>query len=359
MTTVIFSHWYELREPLYRSVMIAFYFAATMVMVALPTSTCVAEEMITSTIEHVQPRMVKIFGEGGFNNLKGYGTGFLVSPNGFIVTIWSHVLDSRVITVILNDGRRFDAKVIGAEPAKDIAVIKIEAEQLAYFDLKTAKNASPGTRILGFSNMFKVATGNEPVSVLHGVVTARTKLNARRGNYDMPYDGDVLIIDAITNNPGAAGGIVTTNDGYPVAIIGKELRDKRSQAWINYSVPIKDVTETINEIMTGKYKRKNAEADEITLKPRNYSPLDFGLIMVPNVLSRTPAYVDSIVPLSPAAKSGIRPDDLVVFVNDELVQSVGDIMDRLGALEGGDLLKIIVRRNNQLVPFEFDVPHKK
>jgi serine protease Do len=316
-----------------------------------------AGEDVSAINSKTQPKIVKIFGAGGFSNLKGYGTGFLISPQGHIVTIWSHVLDASSTSVILHDGRRFEAKIVGVEPAQDIGILKIEAVDLPYFDLKKAVSASPGNRILGFSNMFKVATGDEPVSLLHGVVAAKTKLIARRGNYDMPYDGEVYILDAITNNPGAAGGVVTNYQGELFGIIGKELRDKRSQAWINYAIPVIDIRDTVEEIITGKYKPKKS-IDEAPVVLRNYDPIDFGMVMVPNIIPKTPPYLDSVLKASAASQAGLKPDDLIVFINDELVQSVTDVLNQLGKLESGDQVKVVIRRSNTLVTATFDVQLK-
>ena len=129
-------------------------------------------------------KVVKIFGSGGVHNLEGYGTGLLVSPNGHVVTVWSHLLDSGDVSVVLNDGRRFNAKFIKGDPARDLAVLKIEGDNLDLpcFDLKETVDASPGTRVLAFSNMFKVATGDEPVSVLHGVIAARAGFRPGAGH---------------------------------------------------------------------------------------------------------------------------------------------------------------------------------
>ena len=80
--------------------------------------------------------------------------------------------------------------------------------------------------------------------------------------------------------------------------------------------------------------------------------------MVPDVLARTPAYVDSVVPGSVAAGAKIRPDDLVVFVNDELIQSIRQMTDSLGRLEAGDQLRIVIQRGDQLETFDFAVPRK-
>lgn len=330
-------------------------FAAAIVVVCSATLPAQSTE---ETIQAVMPRMVKIFGAGGIRRLHAYGTGFLVSSQGHVVTVWSHVLDTDEVTVVLANGRRLEAKVLGAEPQLDLAVIKLREEDLnlPYFDLAEATSAGPGTRILGFSNMFKVATGDEPVSVLHGVIAARTKLTARRGAYEVPYDGDVYVVDAITNNPGAGGGVITTHDGQLLGMIGKELRSAESNTWINYAVPIPEVREVVTQIITGRYVAEEKPDEE--QNPNRYNPLDFGLVMIPDVLYRTPAYVTAVLPGTPAAEAGLLPDDLVVFAGDEIIQSNRMLQQELGKLEGGDTLRLIVKRSNTLVEVEMPV-HKK
>lgn len=314
------------------------------------------------TIEYVQPRMVKIFGAGGIRSLASYGTGFLVSKEGHIVTVWSHVLDPDEVIVMLNDGRRYFATVLGAEPHLDLAVLQIRAADetldLPHFDLATESGeASAGTRVLGFSNMFKVATGDEPVSVLHGVVAARTKLKTRRGTFETPYNGEVYVVDAITNNSGAAGGILTSRGGTLLGVIGRELRNADTNTWVNYSIPISALQKSIAQIISGEFESREETLqndDEVA----NYNPLDFGIVMVPDVLFRTPAYVDSVVRDSPADQAGLRSNDLVLFVGDELMQSIRQMKRAIGRLEAGDRLKVVVRRGDELVTFEFPVPRK-
>lgn len=300
------------------------------------------------TIAAVTPRMVKIFGAGGLQRLQGYSSGFIVSPNGHIVTIWSHVLDEGQVTVVLDSGRKLKGKVIGAEPQLDLAVLKIDAEDLPYFDLDTqVTEAAPGTRVLAFSNMFKVAAGNEPVTVLHGVIAARTKLEGRRGAFDIAFPGSVYIVDAITNNSGAAGGVLVTRDGRLVAMIGKELRNAQSNTWTNYAMPLVDLKTPIQDIIAGKYTPpvNPLEAPEGL---RRYKPLDFGLVMIPDVVPRTPAYVEDVVAGSAAAIAGLKTDDLVLFVNGELIQSCRHLNEVLGKLEEGGNLELVFRREGKL-----------
>lgn len=312
------------------------------------------------TIETVLPRVVKIYGAGGLHNLEAYGTGILVSPEGHVATVWSHVLDSDFVNVVLNSGRRFRAEVLGAEPQLDLAILKLEGEHLdlPYFDVDDAASAGTGVRILGFSNMFNVAAGDEPVSVVHGVIAAHTELSTRRGAFEMPYDGPVYVVDGITNNSGAAGGVITTRDGRLLGMIGRELRNATTNTWVNYAVPITELSETIKQIISGDYtsKPKDRDAEE---NPRRYHPYDFGLVLVPDVLYRTPAYVDQVLPGSPAAEAGIQADDLVLFINNELVQSVRTFRDEVGRLDAGDTLRLVVRRGNALVTAEMPVVKKE
>jgi len=321
------------------------------------TSSCFGQNA-TATIRKVMPRMVKIFGAGQIRNLHSYSTGFLITKEGHIATVWNHVLDADTVTVVLADGRRFEAKLVNAEPQLDLAIIKIQEPglELPHFDLKQAGRAGSGTRVLAFSNMFKVATGDEPVSVLHGVIAAKTKLSARRGVFEIPYDGPVYVVDAITNNPGSGGGVLMTRDGKLLGMIGREVRNTKTNTWMNYAVPITELRDTVDDILANKFVRRPDNTDQDN--PNRYSSLDFGIVMVPDVVYRTPAYIDSVLPGSAAAKAGLRPDDLVLFVNDELIQSNRMLAEELGRLEGGDTLKLIVRRGSKLVTANFDVPRK-
>jgi serine protease Do len=330
--------------------------APVVVLSVLLCSSMTAAAAPADAIADVQPKIVKIFGAGGLANLHSYGTGFLVSPEGHIVTVWSHILDGDVVTVVLDDGRRYYGKVLGAEPKLDLAVLKIEGADLPCFDLDTATIAGPGTRVLSFSNMFKVASGDEPVSVLHGVVTATTQLTARRGRFEVPYNGPVYVVDAVTNNPGAAGGVLTNYTGQLLGMLGRELRDSDSNTWINYVIPIAELAPTIQAIRTGDFTATDNPPEEAN--PQRYSALDFGIVLVPDVIYRTPAYIDSVRPESQAAEAKLQPDDLIVFLNNQLVSSIRVLEDQLGRLQAEDDVTLVVRRKNQLVSVILRAPRK-
>ncbi len=303
-------------------------------------------------IVEAQPRMVKIFGSGGLRNLESYQSGFLISPDGFILTAWSYVLDSGEATVMLDDGRKFTATITGADPQTELAILKIESEDLPFFSLADAKRLLPGTRVLAFSNLYGVATGDEPTSVLHGVVAAVSKLAARRGTFETPYRGDIYVLDAMTNNAGAAGGALTDSRGRLAGILGKELRDSKSGIWLNYALPIDQVRATVESILTGKVIDEPASGNALPEESVNLDAL--GVVLIPNVLRNTPPFVDAILPGSPAASSGLKADDLIVFVNGKTVTSQSVVHELLREVDIVDSVQITIVRNNELMEFEIE-----
>jgi len=328
---------------------------STLALILLATNLCRGEST-TEAIDAVQPKLVKIFGAGGFKNLQSYGTGMIISPDGHIATVWSHVLDADVTAIVLNDGRKFYGKVVAAQPDFDLAVLKIDAENLPYFDLNKIGTPGTGTRVLGLSNMFKVATGDEPVSVLHGVIASKTKLTARRGRFEVPYRGPVYIVDAITNNPGAAGGALITTDGQLIGMIGRELRNSDSNTWINYAIPLSELREPIEAIIEGRLVEREKPIAEGA--DTGYVPLDFGIVLVPDVVYRTPAFVDRVVPGSKVAEFDLQPDDLIVFVNDQLVHSIRTLQEEMSKLQAEDDLTLVVRRGKELITIQMVVPRR-
>lgn len=328
---------------------------AWMLSSAVGGQTAVAADT-ASAINDVQQRMVKIFGAGGLSGLKAYGTGFLISPDGHVATVLSHVLDVDAVNVVLHDGRRMLGKVVGTDVDLDLAVIKIEEAGLPFFDLFKAVDIGPGTRVLAFSNMFKVASGNEPLTVQRGVVASKTTLAAKRGRFVAPYRGPAYIVDAVTNNPGAAGGVLTTLDGRLVGVLGRELKNPQTQTWINYAVPASKLAATADAMIRGEFKPKDRFADEG--KKSGVTAVDLGLVLVPDVVARTPAYVDEVVAGSPAAKAGLAPEDLIVFLNSDLVASISAVSELFDRIQPGDDVSITVRRGDELVTVSVRVPDK-
>jgi S1-C subfamily serine protease len=321
---------------------------ACLFLLAASCSAAVAQaQSLPRVVRDVQHRMVKIYGAGGLRGLEAYQSGFLISAQGHVLTAYSYVLDADTVTATLDDGRKFEAQLLGADPRLEVAVLKIDAADLPHFDFKEAATGEEGTRVLAFSNLFGVATGDEPVSVLHGTISAVSSLEARRGTFESPYQGSVYVLDAMTNNPGAVGGALTNYRGQLLGMLGKELRNARNNTWLNYAVPVNELLETVEAIKAGQARPNSAKA--ATKRPEKPLRLaNLGIVLVPNVLERTPPYVDEIRPDSPAAKADIKADDLVVLINGQLVQSYKAVLAEFDRLEHDAEVRITLLRGNEL-----------
>src|SRR6188508_1531713 len=111
-------------------------FAVLLAVLALGLTESASAQSFADIASQTQPKIVKIFGAGGLRGLEAYQSGFLISGEGHILTVWSYVLDSD--TVYLHDGRKLEAQIVGMDPRSEIAVIKIDAQNLPHFNLDEA-----------------------------------------------------------------------------------------------------------------------------------------------------------------------------------------------------------------------------
>jgi serine protease Do len=345
---------------------------AAVLFVALPAR---ADESFAKVAEDVNPKMVKLFGSGGIRGLAAYGTGMLVSPDGYILTVYSHILDTQDLRVHLADGTKYNGKVVATEPELDVALVKIDkVEGLPYFDVVEAAKkplADSGTRVVAFSNEFEIGTREDPMSVQQGWVCAYARLHGKIGIHNAAFTGNVYIVDAITNNPGAAGGALTNYKGELLGIIGKELRNELTNTWVNYAVPIqaKVTVRVPDPDKPMEFKDLTISILDMVEKKENYKPAPkrekvegggyHGIVFVPNVVDRTPPYVEELDPNSPAAKAGLKPDDLVVYVNGLPVVSVQAFDELLERYRPGETIKLEVRRGDKLTSFELKLEQPK
>jgi serine protease Do len=277
-----------------------------------------------------------------------YQSGVLISREGHILTAYSYVLDTDYISVVLSDGRKFEAKLLGADPRLEIAVLKIAGADLPYYDLAKSPAGRLADNVLAFSNLFNVAIGDEPASVQHGIISALAKLEAQQGVFETPYRGPIYVLDAKTNNPGAAGGALVTRRGELLGILGKELKNSLNSTYLNYAIPVAELRESVEAIKAGKMvARRDAEPKQ---KPRRSLTLDaLGLTLVPDVLERTPPYVEQVRAGSPAEKAGVHPDDLIILLGDHLVQSCKFLHGDLDYIDYQDPVKLTLLRGQELI----------
>lgn len=315
----------------------------------LLAATAPAQPPVAPDAREVQKRVVKIYGAGGLRGLEAYQSGFLVSPEGHVATAWSYVLDVEPI-VVLDDGRRFESKIVGIEPSLELAVLKVDASDLPYFEVDKELDAQWGDPILAVSNLFGIAAGNEPASVMQGIISGVTNLDARRGTFKTPYRGKVLVLDLIANNPGAAGGAVVNAQGRLVGMLGKELRDGGTGVWLNYALPIDTLRVAIADIIAGRTTTAPKEENPVLRMDQSHNLSTLGLVLVPDVLESTPVYVDAVLPDSPAAKAQLRPDDLILLLDGQRVGDQQTLIDLLRRIDRRDAVSITIQRDSEVLP---------
>lgn len=306
-------------------------------------------------IEQLLPRVVKLYGlKAGAQ--AGYGTGVFVSADGLILTVNSLLIDARRVRVAGADGVLRDAEVVRRDNGRQLALIRLLPPPVAdakpaptlFFDLACHKpnesNLRPGDWVVVAGNPFKVAEGAETVSLAHGVFSARTRLDARRANKEFSYHGEVLILDAVTSNPGAPGSAVVDLDGRFVGLIGREVTSNLTHTHLNYAIPRGVLCEFLREDGS---KPKPAEAESSPAQ-------DWGIRLTRMGYRKLPAMVERIRHGSLAEKAGIRQDDVILSVNGTNVSDPEEYDKRLALILPGEALDLVVRRGRSIVPIRLE-----
>ena len=297
-------------------------------------------------------RVVKLYGAGGIRGLESYQTGILVSPSGHILTVLSTAIDSELIDCVLDDGRRYNASLLGADLRRELALLKVDGDDLPFFELSAeSPRQNVGTRVLALSNLFGVAVGDERVSIQQGVIAAHVPLRARRGPHEAAYRGDVYVLDCTTNNPGSPGGCLIDWHGNCIGMLGKELRSSENATWLSYAIPAYELALGFKAILSGNSGQP--PTGERTASDFNIRSL--GLELVPDLLNLTPPFVEATLPNSLAAKAGFQTDDLIVAVGNKTVTSQRSLRQELSYLIPGDSIQMNIIRNGSIVLMDLGI----
>jgi serine protease Do len=295
------------------------------------------ENVFASAIAHAQRRCVKIYG-AGIGRVEGYATGLIVSADGQILTGQGVFLSGTNIRVVTPDGRMHYAKVLRRSTALQIALLKIESATPDFFEVPEKSPVAKGDWVLAVTNLFKVADRAEELSVSLGVVSLRTRLDARRGTQDVPYDGEVLITDAITSNPGAEGGALITIDGQLAGMVGKIIESKSTNTRLNYAVPADLLQKFLAGVATS------------TTSPKGKGGAKLGIrLFTLTGTKRAPAYIDRVLPNSPAAKAGLKKDDLILSIDKEIVHDIRGYGKLVKLLTPDEEITMLVKRKREIL----------
>ncbi len=271
---------------------------------------------------------------GGETPFRGQGSGFIVSSDGLILTNAHVVREAKEVTVKLSDRREFKAKVLGADPVTDVAVLRIDAKDLPTVRLGDPQQLQVGDPVLAIGSPF----GFEE-SATQGIVSAKGR--------SLPGDGAVPFIqtDAAVN-PGNSGGPLFDGSGAVVGINSQIYSQSGGYQGLSFAIPINVALKVKNEIVaTGKAQHARLG---VTIQDLNQTlAQSFGLDKPDGAL------VASVTPGSAAAAAGLKPGDVVTEVNGEAIVGSGALSSRIGLATPGEKVKLTVWRDK--VSKEFDV----
>jgi len=292
-------------------------------------------------MDYAQKRCVRLYG-GGAGREHGYATGLLVSPDGLILTAQGIYLGSDSLRVVLPDGRRCEATEVRRSEKLQAALLKVEAKTPLYFNLADEAKVDQGDWVFAVSNTFNVSSSNEePLSVNLGIVSVRAEMEARHRTQDVPYEGDILLVDAVTSNPGGPGGAVCTLDGKLVGMIGKLFQSVNTRTRINYAVPV----DMLRRFVEGKDDKEESPPPRETDEPRPAGGGAYvGIRLFKLSGDKAPAYVDGVAPGSPAQAAGVRKDDLVLSIGQEVVRNCREYDEAVAGLKPGREVRLTLKR---------------
>ncbi len=260
---------------------------------------------------------------------RGEGSGFIVSSDGYILTN-AHVVDSATkVTVKLTDRREFAAKVIGVDESSDVAVIKIEGKNLPVVRIGDVSLVRPGQWVVAIGSPFGFEN-----SVTAGVVsaTARAMNNGSPTNYVNFIQTDVAV------NPGNSGGPLFNLNGEVIGINSQIYSSTGSYAGLSFAIPV-DVAINVRDqlIKTGVVSRGRIGVQ--------VQPVTSALAESYGLDRPRGAAVSVVTDGGPAAKAGIKPDDVILAVNGRLIENSSDLPPLVAAVRPGAKAELDIWRD--------------
>ncbi len=273
-------------------------------------------------------RLNEGLGEGGAQ-ITSLGSGFIISPDGVVVTN-NHVIESAdAIEVIMQSGRRYEATVVGRDPATDIAVLRVHAgQQLPYVNMGDSDTARVGDIVLAIGNPFGLGG-----SLSVGVVSARNR-NIDAGRYD-----DFIQTDAAINR-GNSGGPLFNTDGEVIGVNTAIVSPTGASVGVGFATPTSIVRPVVDQIL--RYGEIRRGWLGVRLANMNRAAADRA-----GYNGTTGAVVTRITPNGPAATAGLRPGDVVLRFNGQDIPDSRALTRMVGEAQVGSTANIDIIRDGR------------
>ncbi len=276
----------------------------------------------------------------------GEGTGFLISPDGYILTNKHVVAGADPKTgeyrVILNSGKEYYAQLIGIDPLNDLAVIKIFDKNLPFVELGDSDRLSIGASVIAIGN----ALGRYDNSATKGIVSAvgRSLVASDQSGYSEALDN--LIQTDAKINVGNSGGPLIDLFG---RVVGINTAVEAAGSAIGFAIPINDARPVIKSVK----ERGRIVRPYLGVRYRMLTPL----LARDNNLPRTSgawitageSSLPAVVPGSPAAKAGIQAGDIIFEINAIKIKGIHTLLSIVGRYQPGDRIGLKIQRGNKII----------
>jgi len=244
----------------------------------------------------------------------GLGSGVIVSPAGYILTNNHVIEEADQIEVILNDGRKSAAQVIGTDPETDLAILKVELTGMPVITLGNSDALSIGDQVLAIGNPFGVGQ-----TVTSGIVSALGRTQLGINTFENFIQTDAAI------NPGNSGGALVDINGHLMGINTAIYSRSGGSMGIGFAIP----TSTARSVMDAIVRDGKVTRGWIGVEPQDLTP---ELAESFSVTPGTGVIITGVLQNGPAAQAGIRPGDVVTHVAGKPVANVAQLLSAVAAL---------------------------
>ena len=269
---------------------------------------------------------------------RGNGSGFIINSNGEILTN-AHVVDGADrVTVELKDGRKFNGQVLGEDPVTDVAVIKIDADNLPTVPLGDSEGLQPGEAVIAIGNPLGLN-----YTVTSGIISATGRSSSDIGAADKRVD--YIQTDAAIN-PGNSGGPLLSARG---RVIGMNTAIIRGAQGLGFAIPVNTVKRISQQLIDkGRVDHPYLGIQMVTLTADVKEKLNSELGN-PNISTDKGVLLIRIMRGSPASQGGLKAGDVIVKINNQNVTRNEDVQKIVENSTIGQPLNIEVERNGRTV----------
>lgn len=275
---------------------------------------------------------------------EGAGSGVIISSDGYIVTN-NHVIDNALeIEVILNNNKSYPAKVIGADPNTDIALLKIDESNLPVVVFGDSDALKVGEWVLAVGNPFNLTS-----TVTAGIVSAKARsiniLNA-------PLRIESFIQTDAAVNPGNSGGALVNTRGELVGINTAIASQTGSYSGYSFAVPSSIVEKVVSDMRQfGVVQRAvlGVNIQEITSE----------LARERNLRTTQGAFVAGVAENGAAQRAGIKEGDVITAINGVSIRSVAQLQEQVGRFRPGDVIDVEFRRDNKTLTVKAELQNRQ